>query len=135
MAKPQYSYGGHLASKKECTAARRLAGAEPGVHEIFVEHDGTRPTASRKPNGLDRSRKSGDSSSWAGASHASRFKACPPNCGGRVDSEVGGAGYGARMCSNRRTATDQGCAANDSRTTLFGPTSQSEMMTMCSMPI
>ncbi len=35
----RYSYGGQLDSK-ECAGVRRLAGREPGVHEILVEHDG-----------------------------------------------------------------------------------------------
>ncbi len=35
-----YSYGGRLESVEERTAARHLAGHEPGVHQIFVEHDG-----------------------------------------------------------------------------------------------
>ena len=34
------SYGGRLTSVKEITAARRLDGREPGVHEILVAHDG-----------------------------------------------------------------------------------------------
>jgi len=35
----QLSYGG-LLSNEPVTAARHLAGSEPGVHEILVEHDG-----------------------------------------------------------------------------------------------
>jgi len=35
----QLSYGG-LLSNERVTAARHLAGCEPGVHEILVEHDG-----------------------------------------------------------------------------------------------
>jgi len=35
-----YSYGGRLESVEERTAARHLVGHEPGVHQIFVEHDG-----------------------------------------------------------------------------------------------
>jgi uncharacterized protein len=35
----QLSYGG-LLSNEPVTAARNLAGCEPGVHEILVEHDG-----------------------------------------------------------------------------------------------
>lgn len=35
-----YSYGGQLHSVEELTTARRLAGVEPGVHQVFVEHDG-----------------------------------------------------------------------------------------------
>jgi len=34
------SYGGRLTSVKEITAARRLDGREPGVHEILVAHNG-----------------------------------------------------------------------------------------------
>ncbi|MBU3751669.1 MAG: nuclease, partial [Mycobacterium sp.] len=36
----RYSYGGRLESVEECTAARRLVGHDPGVHQVFVEHDG-----------------------------------------------------------------------------------------------
>jgi len=36
----RHSYGGRLASYEERTAARRLVGREPGVHEVLVEHDG-----------------------------------------------------------------------------------------------
>lgn len=35
-----YSYGGRLESVEATTTARQLVGREPGVHEIFVEHDG-----------------------------------------------------------------------------------------------
>lgn len=35
-----YSYGGRLESVEETTTARQLFGRKPGVHEIFVEHDG-----------------------------------------------------------------------------------------------
>jgi superfamily I DNA and/or RNA helicase len=36
----RHSYGGQLDSVEEVTAARKLVGCEPGVHELIVQHDG-----------------------------------------------------------------------------------------------
>ena len=36
----RHSYGGRLTSETDVTDARRLAGREPGVHELAVDHDG-----------------------------------------------------------------------------------------------
>ena len=36
----RHSYGGRLSSEGDVTDARHLAGREPGVYEILVEHDG-----------------------------------------------------------------------------------------------